>query len=307
MGGLMRHATTAARVASERSELWPPGALSWLAFLGWLPFAAVVPGPPDEAQLTFFGAGLVVSGAWPYNAVLLALAAIGVVLAAFGAAALGEAALRAELVAGVRRAWWPAVGRIMAIRLVAAAPAAVGVVALLLGVAAVAPAEFSSPDIGGSVPARIAMRVAPLIVIALILVLGSQAWAASAERRGAAGGSVLDGLGDGMRQLRARPLVAGVVVTTTFLVRCLYLAGAALLLAVLWSPIGAMLVSGGGFDAESALLLVGFVAIWLCLVLGGGAMQAWASAWWTLELDSLPITLRTPSVPPATAQGLRAP
>jgi hypothetical protein len=96
-------------------------------------------------------------------------------------------------------------------------------------------------------------------------------------------------------------------VTTTFLVRCLYLAGAALLLAVLWSPIGAMLVSGGGFDAESALLLVGFVAIWLCLVLGGGAMQAWASAWWTLELDSLPITLRTRSVPPETAQGLRAP
>jgi hypothetical protein len=307
MRQLLRHAATAARVASERSELWPPGALCWLAFLGWLPFAATVPGPPDEAQLTFFGAGLVVSGAWPYNAVLLAFAAICVVLAAFGIAALGEAALRIGLVGGWHRGWWPTARRVLAIRLIAAAPAAVGVLALLLGIVAVAPGQFSSPDIGGSVAARIATRVAPLIVIAVVLVLGSQAWAAAAERRAAGAGSLLDSLGGGLRQLRARPLVAGVVVTTTFLARCIYLAVADILLAVLWAPIGAVIESGRGFDAVSGLLLVGFVAIWLCLVLGGGALQAWASAWWTLELDALPVASRVSSLPPDTVRGLRAP
>ena len=299
----LRHATSAARIASDRSELWPSGALGWLAFLGWLPFAATVPGPPDEAQLTFFGAGLVVSGAWPYNAMLLALAAIGTVLAAFGMAALGEAALRIELAAERRERWWPTARRIVAIRLIAAAPGAIGVVALLLGVAAVAPGEFSSPDIGGSVAFRVAMRVAPLIVIAIVLVLGSQAWAAAAERR-TTPGSVLGSLGGGLRQLRARPLVAGGIVLITFLVRCAYLAVTGLLLAVLWSPIAALLASGGGFDAASGLLLVGFVAIWLCLVLAGGALQAWASVWWSLELDSMPMPQRTPSLP---AQTVRAP
>jgi hypothetical protein len=306
MRHLLGHAITAARVASERTELWLPGALSWLAFLGWLPFAATVPGPPDEAQVTFFGAGLVVSGAWPYNAVLLALGAICVVLAAFGVAALGEAALRSELVAGGRRGWWPLARRLLAIRLVAAGPGALGALALLLAIVAVAPGEFSSPDIGGIVAARIATRVAPLIVFALVLLLGSQAWAAAAERA-ANGGATLESLADGIRRLRARPLVAGVVVTTTFVVRSIYLAGAGLLLAVLWSPIGAVLATGGGFDAGTALLLVGFVAVWLCLVLGGGAMQAWASAWWTLELASVALEHRTRPHPTEAVGGLHAP
>lgn len=303
----LRHALTAARVASERSELWPAGALSWLAFLGWLPFAANVPGPPDEAQLTFFGARLVVSGAWPYNAMLLAIGVIAVVLLAFGIGALGEAALRFELTAGARRGLWPAAWRLLAIRLIAAAPAALGVVALLIGIAAVAPSEFSAPDIGGNVAARIVMRVAPLIALALALVLGSQAWAAAAERRASPPDSALDSLGEGLRQLRAEPLTACAVVATTFLVRCLYLVGAGLLLGVLWSPIGALLASGGGFDAGTALLLVGFVAIWICLVIGGGAIQAWASIWWTLVLASAHLEPAARTRPAATVGGLRAP
>ena len=35
--------------------------------------------------------------------------------------------------------------------------------------------------------------------------------------------------------------------------------------------------------SHTLLLLVGFVAIWLCLLLGAGALHAWASAWWSLE------------------------
>jgi hypothetical protein len=59
----------------------------------------------------------------------------------------------------------------------------------------------------------------------------------------------------------------------------------AALLGVLWHPIGIRL-SGEGIDAAIVPLLVGFVAIWLCLVLGGGALHAWASVTWTGVLGS---------------------
>ena len=280
-------AATAARVVSEHAELWPAGALSWLVFLGWLPFLATVPGPPDEASLTFFGAGLVTSGAWPLNVILLAVAAVGVVLAAFVAASTGEAALRTQLAdpeGGLGRI----VSRmrtILAIRLIAAAPAAVGVMALLLGFAAVAPGEFSSPDIGGTLLVRLLGRLAPLLIVAVVLVLASQALSASAERRGRATDSAIDALAAGLGQVRREPLAALIVVVGTFVVRLAYLGLCAVLLGVLWAPIEILLV-GGVLDVRSAGLLVAFVGVWLCLVLGGGALQAWASIWWTLQLAS---------------------
>ena len=36
------------------------------------------------------------------------------------------------------------------------------------------------------------------------------------------------------------------------------------------------------------LLLVGFVAIWLCLVLAGGALHAWSAATWSRLLAGPP-------------------
>jgi hypothetical protein len=64
------------------------------------------------------------------------------------------------------------------------------------------------------------------------------------------------------------------------------------LVGVLWAPIGLGLGNGEPIDATVALLLVGFVAIWLCLVLAGGALHAWGSAtWWTL-LERRPLTDR---------------
>jgi hypothetical protein len=59
---------------------------------------------------------------------------------------------------------------------------------------------------------------------------------------------------------------------------------AGLLLAVLWAPIRAGLSGGGILDLAGVLLLVGFVAIWLCLVLAGGAVHAWASVTATMLL-----------------------
>jgi hypothetical protein len=307
MRPIATHAMTAARVAAERSELWPPGALSWLAFVGWLPFLATVPGPPEEAEITFFGAGLVTSGAWPLNVIVLGVGLAALVLVAFGLGALGEAALRSELAPSRSSGLWSTVRRLFGVRLLAAGPAAIGLVVLLLGLAAVAPGEFSSPDIGGNVAIRIVGRVAPLAVAALALLLASQALAAAAERTNVAGGSALESLTAGIRRLRDRPWAALAVVLVTFGGRLVYLIGAALLLSVLWSPIDALLAAGFGFDAGTALLLVGFVAVWLCLVLGGGAMQAWASIWWTLELTAASMT-RVASRPEAgSAAGVRAP
>jgi hypothetical protein len=54
---------------------------------------------------------------------------------------------------------------------------------------------------------------------------------------------------------------------------------------VLWAPIGVRL-EGEGIGLAAMLLLVGFVAIWLCLVLGGGALHAWGSAAWTRILGA---------------------
>jgi hypothetical protein len=62
--------------------------------------------------------------------------------------------------------------------------------------------------------------------------------------------------------------------------RVAYLAICGLLLRVLWDPIGLRL-AGDGIDAAAMLLLVGFVAIWLCLVLAGGALHAWGTVAWT--------------------------
>jgi len=44
------------------------------------------------------------------------------------------------------------------------------------------------------------------------------------------------------------------------------------------------LAAGQLVSTQALLLLVGFVAIWLTLVLALGALRAWVSAWWSLEL-----------------------
>ena len=58
-----------------------------------------------------------------------------------------------------------------------------------------------------------------------------------------------------------------------------------LLLRILWSPVSLQLGEGQLGGPQTLLLLVGFVAIWLCLLVGIGALHVWASAWWTLALE----------------------
>ncbi len=79
--------------------------------------------------------------------------------------------------------------------------------------------------------------------------------------------------------------MAGMAQAASVLVlRMGYLAVSVLILAMLWAPIGSRLAVDG-FDIATSLLLVGFVAIWLCLVLAGGALHAWGSVTWTGILD----------------------
>ena len=44
-GWLRRALDTRPQLAGDRADLWPAGALAWLAFLGWLRFLVVVARP----------------------------------------------------------------------------------------------------------------------------------------------------------------------------------------------------------------------------------------------------------------------
>lgn len=282
-------AAAAARIVSERAELWLPGAVSWIASVGWIPFLVTVARLPGEGDLTFFGAGLVTSGAWPFNAIALVGAALAVVAAALALLALGEVALWAGVrqvlgesaPAGIGRATL----RVLAAEIAAALPIALALTVLVAALVAVAPGEFRSPDIGGALGERIVGPILPMIVLVLGALLLSQALGAAAVRRvllrgQGIGQAVAQGMRDVRRGLRGLASVA----LATLLISVAYAMGVLLLLRVLWAPIAAQLSGAPGIGAEAALLLVGFVAIWLCLVLGGGAIHAWASVWWTLEL-----------------------
>jgi hypothetical protein len=279
MAAWLGAATSSARLVSERPDLWLPGALAWIASVGWLPLVVAVARPPTVAELTFLGARMVTSGAWPWNAVAIAIAVAAIVLAAFVVVAAANSALIATL--DDRGTNHGGVRRVLAIDLVAAVPAAVLVAALLAVTATIATGIFNAPQDGGAGPVlRIGIRLAPILVgLAGAVVVGA-AFAAVAARS--------DGLRNGVRRLvRLGPAALAQVLVAT-VTGVAYVAGGALLLSVLWAPIGAELGVRGEFDLATGLLLVGFVAIWLCLVLAGGALHAWSATTWSRLLAAGP-------------------
>jgi hypothetical protein len=292
MRGWLMASARAARLAADRAELWIPASLAALGFLGWLPLVLAVVPLPDTAGLTFFGADLVSSGDYPLNAVLLGLAGLFGLLTLCLLVAIGEAALQRALrpLLGERRAERDSLtgetSVVFVIILVALLPAGTALLALALWVAAVAPGEFMSPDIGGTPMVRVVLDVLPGIVIAGAVAIVAQAFGGAVERRAIGpdaeplGRAMLGGIAD---LLRRPATVAGTLVATTA-VLVVQLALSTLLLRVLWAPIGAALDAGELATPSTILLLVGFTAIWLCLLLAGGALHAWASAWWSLEL-----------------------
>jgi hypothetical protein len=277
----MRHWLRVARRSADRvaddPALWVPGALAWLVTAGWIPLLAAT-WRPSTSGLTYLGAGLFTSGAWPWNAIAVAVAAFGAVALAFGLAAVGEGALLGLV---ERRAITAIdVLRLLGIAIVVAAPALVLLMTTLVAAGIVAPAEFNAPGATPGPLVRTAGRLAPLLVAVVIAAVAGAALHAGAARRVvhgrvAAVGAIGRGAGDLRRGGRAA--VAQVVALATL--RLAYLAFATILLAVLWAPIGVQLTAAA--DAGTGLLLVGFVAVWLCLVLGGGALQAWGTTTWS--------------------------
>ena len=271
-------AASSAQFVSERPALWLPGALAWVASVGWIPLLVAVAHPPSDAELTFLGARIVTSGAWPWNAVLIGVLATAVVVVAFALVAVANAALLG-LVDG-RPPMAGTAGRLLGIALIAAIPGTIIFVVLLAVAASVAPGAFNAPEDRGGPVLRTIVGVAPVIVgLAIAIVLGAAFAAVAARTRGirSAGRRLALVGGAGWAQV-----VLGTLVHAAFLVL------AALLLGVLWAPIGGELGIGGGIDIATALLLVGFVAIWLCLVLAGGALHAWSAATWSRLLAGPP-------------------
>jgi hypothetical protein len=275
----MRRWLTAVRSAgdavAERPSVWLPGALAWVATIGWLALVLGVATPPTVAELTFLGARIVGSGMWPWNLVAFAAAAAIVVVIAFVLAAAGEAVLLRG-----RRASPADVVRIAAIGLICAVPTILAFGATVGGFAAIARGEFNAPVPGPGPLVRTALRLAPFLVVIVLAAAAGAAVHATAVRRTFAGRGVARALREAPATLAACGPAALLQAGALLLARIAYLAAATIMVRVLWAPIAVRLESEG-IGLAGMLLLVGFVAIWLCLVLGGGALHAWGSASWT--------------------------
>ena len=282
---------------ADRPTLWVPGALAWVASVGWIPFVVAVVRPPTQSELTYFGAGMQTSGLWPLNLVLIAAGAVAVVTLGVGLVAIGNAALDAVL---RDRSFASAdAGRRFVTSLVGVLPVALVVFVLLVATIAVAPTEFNRPQGDPGPVLRTIGRLTPLLVLGAIVVISTAALSGLAGRAATEAGSVAGGIA-GLPSMLRRPGAAGAVhIAVTAVLGTAFLVLTGLLIHVLWAPIGAGLMAGGAIDATAALLLVGFVAIWLCLVLAGGALHAWGSATWSALLH--PEAMAAPSGRPREA------
>ena len=288
--GWLRNASVAARLTANRGDLWLPGALGALTYLAWLPLVITVAAAPRTSDLAFLGAGLVSSELFPLNVLLIAvLLALGVLIACLIAALAEVSLLRAVGVGTPERSMGRDMEVALSVMLVALLPSVAVGAALISGVAAVAPAEFGAPDLGVSLPLRIALRLMPLLAAFAILAWLGQAFGAIAVRRAVGPDALPVGraMKGALRDLVHQPVRRLGLALTSFLADLLAVALALALLRILWAPIGAELGGGQLISPSALLLLVGFVAIWLAVVMAFGALHVWFSTWWSLEVGAL--------------------
>ena len=283
----LRRGASAAQLAGDRADLWPAGALAWLAYLGWLPLILVV-AEPDPNGLAAFGVSIYTSSAFPGNVIALAMAVVAgfallCLLAAMGELALQRAATPFE---GGRPPFARATLTAFSVMLVWSLPAAVAVGFVLSRLMAVAPGEFQSPDIATPVLVRLALDLLPYLIALLVVILLVQAFAGVALRRAEAepGAAVTSVLAAAANDLLRRPWSRLGVAGSSLLLDLIGTLVSFGLLRILWSPIGAALDGGRLASPDTVLLLLGFVAIWLALLLAAGAVHVAISAWWAMEL-----------------------
>jgi hypothetical protein len=281
-------------VASDHAELWLPAALAAMSAIGWLPFVLAVGPLPSDGDLAFFASSIVLSPSYPLNLVLPGGALICAVLSATVLSATGEAALLRAInhlrgLDSSNRSIDEEAARVWLIRLLAAVPALAVAVAILATIRGVAPGEYQSPDLGrGPLLVRIALDLWPLVFLEFAAIAIGQAFAAGAVWASTGAGRVSLGraLAAGFHGLVRRPLRRIAISIAIDLVLVAWLVVTWGLLRILWIPIGRQAQSGALLAPASEALLVGFVAIWLCLVAGAGMLHAWSSTWWSLEVDA---------------------
>jgi hypothetical protein len=270
----------AASYVADRASLWLTGALAWMVTVGWLALIVGVAPAPTVAELTFFGAGAFTSGLWPWNGIAILIVGLLLVGLAVALASVAEAVLLRG-----RRAGPADVRAIFVVGLICIAPLLVTAVAFGAFLFAVAPGTFNDPDPDGGPLVRTILALAPFVAaMVLAAMLGSAVHAAAIRSRSETG-SPWSALAAAPRTLGGGGSAAVVQVVAQFVARFVFLLVATILLRVLWSPIESRLTEEG-FGVAVVLLLVGFVAIWLCLVLAGGALHAWGSVSWTRLLES---------------------
>jgi hypothetical protein len=287
VNGWLGHASSGLRFGGERADAWLAGTLGTLVYLGWLPLVVTVVPLPDAGDLGFVGVRLVTSGSFPFNVIALTLAGVAGFAVLCGLAGLAEAVLYRTLAPAADPARLaPAALSVFTVLLVASLPAVAAALAFGLGVAAVAPAEFQSPDLAAPMALRVFVDLLPLAVVLLAAVLVGQAFGAVALRLALAhpDEAIMPAFRRAALDLARQPLRRGATALAAMLGDTVMLVLCAALLRVLWAPIATDLGRGLLAHPVTILLLVGFVAIWLALLLAWGALHAAISAWWWLEL-----------------------
>jgi hypothetical protein len=275
MRGWLRGSLVAARVASDRADLWLPGALVAFAGAGWLVFLLSVAPPLDAAGLAGLGTRLAGSPWFPWNVVVLVVAVASGLGTLLLVISFGEVTLLMGLTPAERVERPPTVPRAMGI--LGAAALVVLAVAVLLGwlltpgVIDAVLADPSAPLAGSILGAAWPL----LLALAAVVVVMQAVAAARLRLRG--------GLPPGGARRVVVPLVTQAAVTTAVFV--LVQAATAAMLGLLWAPLAARFADGGLGHPTTVILLLGFVWIWLVLVIMAGVVQTWTSAWWTGELD----------------------
>jgi hypothetical protein len=264
----------AARVATRRAELWVPGAMVSFAFAGWAVFLAVVASPPDEGDALFLGLRLAASPWFPWNAVALVVAVLSGLGTMLLTVAFGEVALLMRL--SDNRYGVPLSVPRATVRLGLAAVPVVILAAVLLW--ALAPAfleAFGRPDPATPYLIRVMGIIWPALLALAAAASVAQAWGALALRLPWRLALAT------LRQRAHRVIPQAMLTMAAFLVGQLL---SVVALSAVWQPLSGRLAERGLSEPSTAVLLLGFVWIWLLLVILAGVVQAWISAWWTEEL-----------------------
>lgn len=285
MTAWLRRAAAAAATVSERPDLWTAGALASLAYVGWLPLLLAI-APPTPGDVADLAVTLYSSGSFPANVIALSVAGVaGFVLLCLLAAAAEVSLVRAlrpdRHAAGAGEATLSA----LAVVLLASAPVAVAVAWLLLAAVANAPAVYTAPGPDATVIPRLVATLVPQLAAVGVTLLAAQALGGRLLRSAITGpGDRLAGsLRDGTRAALRRPGRWLGLAAVSWTKDALLVVGSWALLRGLWDAIADSLGAGLLGRPQALVLLVGFVAIWLILLLVGGALHAFISAWWLLE------------------------